>query len=77
MLFMKSMKLFPIETFTYMVHYTDVLSGSKTRGTKAPAIHVHSMDYSHRSLMHAVATYVNYFNTIISYDDMIVLRETV
>ena len=57
-------------------------SGSKTGGTKAPAIHVHSMNYSHRSLIHAVATHVNY-NTIISntlnfiINDMIVFRATV
>ena len=37
-----------------------MFSGSKTGGTKAPAIHVHSMNYSHRSLIHAVATHVNY-----------------
>ena len=62
----------------YIIH-TNVLSGSKTGGTKAPAIHEHSMDYSHRSLMHAVAVHVNYFNTIVSNfinDDMIVLRAT-
>ena len=49
----------------YVIH-GGVLSGSKTGGTKAPAIHVHLMNYSHRSLMHAVATHVNYFNAIIN-----------
>ena len=38
----------------------DILSCSKTEGTKAPAIHVHLMNYSHRSSMHAVAIHVNY-----------------
>ena len=41
----------------YIIH-AGVLSGSKTGGTKAPAIHVHLMNYIHRSLMHAVATHV-------------------
>ena len=39
----------------YIIH-ADVVSGSKTGGAKAPAIHVHLVNYSHRSLMDAVAT---------------------
>ena len=51
--------------YIILAFYTsDVLSGSKTGGKKAPAIHVHLINYSHRSLMHAVATHVNYFNAI-------------
>ena len=50
---------------SYIIH-ADVLSGSKTGGTKAPAILIHLMNYSHRSLMHAVAICVNYFNAIIN-----------
>ena len=42
----------------YIIIHTDVLSGSKTGETKAPAIHVHLMNYSHRSLMHAIATHM-------------------
>ena len=49
----------------YIIH-AGVSSGGKTGGTKAPAIHVQLMNYSHRSLMHAVATHVNYFNAIIN-----------
>ena len=41
----------------YIIH-AGVLSGSKTGGTKVPAIHVHLMNYIHRSLMHAVATHL-------------------
>ena len=41
----------------YIIH-AGVSSGSKTGGTKAPAIHVHLMNYIHRSLMHAVAIHV-------------------
>ena len=52
-----------IET-SYIIH-VNVSSDSKTEETKAPAIHVHLMNYNHRSLMHAVDT-VNYFNAIIS-----------
>ena len=54
-----------VELLRYVMHAC-VLSGSKTGGTKAPAIQVHLMNYSHRSLMHAVATHVNYFNAIIN-----------
>ena len=52
----------------YIVH-ADVLSGSKTGETKAPAIHVQLMNYSHRSLMHAVATckYMNYDDCTLDY----------
>ena len=40
--------------YVILAFHTDVLIGSKTGGTKAPAIHVHLMNYSHGSLMHAV-----------------------
>ena len=50
---------------SYIIH-AGVSSGSKTGGKKAPAILIHLINYSHRSLMHAVAIRVNYFNGIIS-----------
>ena len=78
---MRSTKLLPFETFyVYSILYLLSIQMCQVAAKlEAPAIHVHLMNYSHRNLMHTVATHVKY-NTIITNfinDDMIVLRAAV